>query len=64
LQQFLVLIPTEIADPFLYISTGYHFDRFAKGVIDTRSVLYFLSGAVLFLMLARRVLAKERSASA
>lgn len=64
IQQFLVLIPGEIADAFLYISSGYHFDRFAKGVIDTRSILYFLSGTAIFLLIAWRVLVRERGAAA
>jgi ABC-2 type transport system permease protein len=64
IQQFLILIPSEIADPFLYISSGYHFDRFAQGVLDTRSILYFLSGMALFLLVGWRVLVRERGASA
>jgi ABC-2 type transport system permease protein len=63
LDSFLGLFPSETADTFMFISTGFHFDRFAKGVLDTRSIVYFLSGAVLFLMLAFRVLYKERSAA-
>jgi ABC-2 type transport system permease protein len=64
LESFLGLFPSETADTFMYLSTGFHFDRFAKGVLDTRSMIYFLSGAALFLLLAHRVLYKERSASA
>jgi ABC-2 type transport system permease protein len=64
LQSFLGLFPSETANTFMYLSSGVHFDRFAKGVLDTRSMIYFLSGAALFLLLAHRVLYKERSASA
>jgi len=63
LESFLNLFPSETADTFMYLSSGSHFNNFAKGVVDTRSIVYFLSGAALFLLLAHRVLYKERSAS-
>ncbi len=63
LQSFLALVPSEAAEWFLYAGIGFHFDRFAQGVIDTRSVLYFVSGAAVFLLISVRVLTAERSAT-
>ncbi len=43
-----------------YLSFGEHFDRLVRGLIDTKDLVYFLSGTVLMLFLAHRVVESER----
>ncbi|MEK7079483.1 MAG: ABC transporter permease subunit [Patescibacteria group bacterium] len=45
------LLPKLIQDMLVYFSPIYHFQNFAKGIVDLRSVYYFMSIAVLFLFL-------------
>ncbi|MGL4368485.1 MAG: ABC transporter permease [Spirochaetota bacterium] len=40
---FLPLLPAGVVDIFEYISVNSHFNSIAKGVIDTRDVIYFAS---------------------
>jgi ABC-2 type transport system permease protein len=53
LDGFLVLLPAAIVPVAEYLSLGYHYSGFARGLVDTRSVVYLLSLAVAFLGLAR-----------
>lgn len=41
---------------FQQVSTTYHFDDFARGVLDTGHVLYFLLGTFVFLFMSVRTL--------
>lgn len=43
-----------------YLSFGEHFDRLVRGLIDTKDIVYFLSGTVLMLFLAHRVVESHR----
>jgi len=43
-----------------YLNVFGHFSDFSKGMIDTRSVIFFLSGTGLFLFLATKVLESRR----
>jgi ABC-2 type transport system permease protein len=43
-----------------YISLSYHFESFAKGLLDSRGLLYFILGTVLFLYLNVQVLHLRR----
>lgn len=45
------VLPKFVLDFLNYFTPGYHFQNFIKGVLDLRSVLYFLSGIFLFLFL-------------
>ena len=45
-----------LKDTFAYLNLWQHMDEFAKGVVDTRHLLYYLSAVVLFLFLAARSL--------
>ena len=53
LDGFLVLMPAAIVSVVEYLSLGYHYSGFARGLVDTRSVVYLLSLTVAFLALAR-----------
>lgn len=44
-------LPKLVQDMLVYFSPIYHFQNFAKGIVDLRSVYYFVSIAVLFLFL-------------
>ncbi len=43
-----------------YLGVLYHYESFAKGIIDTRDVVFFLSTTALFLFLAVGVVAVKR----
>ena len=43
-----------------YLNIWDHMDEFARGVVDTRRLVYYLSGTVLFLLLASTVLAAKK----
>ena len=44
----------------LYLNVLGHFSDFSKGMIDTKSVVFFLSGTAFFLFLATKVLESRR----
>lgn len=53
------------ADPARQSLIGYlniwdHMDEFARGVVDTRRLVYYLSGTAFFLLLAATVLASKK----
>lgn len=60
IQFSLFFIPPFFTGFFQYISTGYHFDNIARGVIDTRNLIYFLSGTALFLKLSISILENRK----
>lgn len=43
-----------------YLNIWEHMDEFARGVVDTRRLVYYLSGTVLFLLLAATVLSSKK----
>jgi len=45
------VLPKLVQDFLSYFSPSYHLQNFIKGVIDLRSLFYFLSMNVLFLLL-------------
>jgi len=60
IQFSLFFIPPFLTEFFQYISTGYHFDNISRGVIDTRNLIYFLSGTALFLKLSISILENRK----
>jgi ABC-2 type transport system permease protein len=48
--------PAWLSTFFLYISLNYHFESFAKGLLDSRDLLFFIISAALFLYVTTRVL--------
>lgn len=60
LQYSLFFIPAAFAGFFQYISIGYHFSSIARGVIDTRNLIYFLGLIVVFLRLAVTVMESRK----
>jgi ABC-2 type transport system permease protein len=43
-----------------YLNIWEHMDEFARGVVDTRRLVYYFSGTVFFLLLAATVLASKK----
>ena len=43
-----------------YLSFSNHFDRLVRGLVETKDLVYFLSGTILMLFLADRVVDSER----
>lgn len=55
-----LLFPPSIADLLEYLSVSYHFEGIAKGVLDSRDVVYFLSLIAVGLGLTTRTLGRVR----
>ena len=60
LDKFLLLLPTSAASALEWLSFDYHFQSMARGVIDLRDVLYFLSMTIFALAIAFRALESRR----
>ncbi len=60
IDRFIVFMPAGVASVFEWLSFDYHFQSMARGVIDTRDVVYFLSVIGLALGLAFRSLESRR----
>lgn len=45
------VLPKFILDLLISFTPRYHFENFIKGIIDFRSLIYYLSGIILFLFL-------------
>ena len=56
LDKVIVFFPGAVASILEYASVTYHFDNLARGVIDTRDLVYYGTVIVLFLFLAVRSL--------
>jgi ABC-2 type transport system permease protein len=52
--------PGPVAALLAYASLGFHFDGFARGLIDTRDLFYFIAAASLFLVATVRVLTARK----
>lgn len=48
IDSFLILLPASIVSFLSFLSANVHFSSIAKGIIDTRDLLYFISLAALF----------------
>jgi len=60
IDKFLAFLPASLAAIAEYLSFDYHFRNAARGVVDSRDVVFFLSFAVMFLFLAFRSLESRR----
>ncbi len=52
IQFILFFLPSSMAEFFQFISTDYHFSNLARGIIDSRDIIYFGSLIAVFLKLA------------
>jgi ABC-2 type transport system permease protein len=55
-----VVLPAPVASVFEYLSVDFHFQNIARGVIDTRDLLYYASLIVVGLMVSTYLLAARR----
>jgi ABC-2 type transport system permease protein len=60
LDKILLYVPTYLASILEYLSIDYHFSNIARGVIDSRDLLYYLSAIVFTLLLGTVSLQKRR----
>jgi ABC-2 type transport system permease protein len=60
LDKILLYVPTYLASILEYLSIDYHFSNIARGVIDSRDLLYYLSAVVFTLLLGTVSLQKRR----
>lgn len=56
----VIFFPGAVASVLEYLSMTYHLDNIARGIVDTRDVVYFLSVITIFLFLAVRTLESRR----
>lgn len=57
--KFLYLVPAWLSSILRFISLDHHFQNIARGVFDTRDIIYYLTVIILFLYFATQSL-KER----
>ncbi|MBU0519025.1 ABC transporter permease [bacterium] len=60
LDKVLLFIPSPLVSVFEYLSTDYHFNSLARGVIDTRDLIYYVSLTAFMLILAGRSLGSRK----
>jgi len=60
LDKVLFILPNWMVTPVEYLSIEYHFQNIARGVLDTRDIIYYLSLIILALLMAARSLAARR----
>jgi ABC-2 type transport system permease protein len=58
--QFVPLLPPKVVPFFEYMSVSYHFDSIARGVIDTRVVLYYATLTAACLVITQTALTSRR----
>jgi ABC-2 type transport system permease protein len=58
--KFAVLLPESLGQLLEFLSVDYHFDNIARGVIDTRDLVFYLSLTALGLTLTTRALSAAR----
>jgi len=55
-----VVLPASLGELFQYLSAHYHFENIARGVFDTRDILFYLSLTAVGLVLTTRSLVAAR----
>jgi ABC-2 type transport system permease protein len=60
LNKVLMFMPSGLASIFEYLSIDYHFGNIARGVLDTRNLIYYFSGILIFIILTKTSLESRR----
>jgi ABC-2 type transport system permease protein len=60
IDKLVIFMPGFVASLMEYLSVDYHFNSIARGVIDSRDILYYLSMMFLFLFLTTQVLESRK----
>lgn len=58
--KFAVLMPAQIGAVLEFISVDYHFNNIARGVVDSRDVVFYVSLITIFLVLTERSLRSDK----
>jgi ABC-2 type transport system permease protein len=58
--KFAVVLPQTLSEFLQYLSVDYHFDNIARGVLDSRDVLFYVTLTVVGLALTTRTLSNVR----
>jgi ABC-2 type transport system permease protein len=58
--KFAVLLPGSMGEALQYLSVDYHFENIARGVVDTRDLLFYISLTGAGLFLTTQALARAR----
>lgn len=58
--KFAVLMPVGIAGVLEYLSVDYHFSNIAKGVLDSRDIIFYLSLITIFLLMTEHSLRNDK----
>jgi ABC-2 type transport system permease protein len=58
--KFAVVLPQTLSEMLQYLSVDYHFDNIARGVLDSRDVLFYVTLTVVGLALTTRTLSNVR----
>ena len=59
INKILFLVPSFLAGFLQFLSADYHFRNIARGILDSRDIIYFLGAAILWLY-AAHVVIQER----
>lgn len=60
LNKVLIFLPVPLASVLEYISIDYHFSSIARGVLDSRDIIYYISGILITLLLTRTSLESRK----
>lgn len=60
IDKFAALLPERLGQAVEYLSVDYHFDNIARGVIDTRDLVFYVSLTAVGLLLTTRTLSSAR----
>jgi ABC-2 type transport system permease protein len=60
IDKFAVLLPESLGQILEFISVDYHFENIARGVLDTRDLIFYLSLTTIGLVLTTRTLSSTR----
>lgn len=63
IDKILLFIPGPLVSTVEYLSVGSHYTSMARGVLDSRDILYYLSAITLFVLLATVFAARESGES-
>ncbi|MCQ2573486.1 MAG: ABC transporter permease subunit [Treponema sp.] len=61
IDQFLIFLPGVLLSFFSFISANAHFNSIARGIIDTRDILYFVSLASFFFVMTVKAEQKAKA---
>jgi len=62
IDKVLMFMPISLAPFFEYLSLDYHFANIARGVLDTRDIIFYLSLSFISLYLATQILENRKTA--